>query len=313
MTTRDYTDPRDFESAPETPDNEYTDPSDFEERPEGSDLSAMQVAYRDMKAEVPWLNWRMFKIYMDAMVESDDSGQAWTAVRASDVYAEKFAGNVRKDGTLRYSEDDYMRLIESYKDTLRSTGVRVSLFRDEFAKLIEGNVDDVEFRQRVYSLQDRVLLASDDIRAEYAELWDLEMTNAGILASLFNPALEGPLLERRISMAEVGGEAAESGFDLRRRFVRDLVSADMTKAQADALFGEAQNMLPILNVLGRRHADPDDDFDIEEFTSASFFDDPEQRRRIRRLLNQERAAFQEGGGITIARDRAGGLAGLEAR
>jgi hypothetical protein len=65
-------------------------------------------------------------------------------------------------------------------------------------------------------------------------------------------------------------------------------------------------------VLANRHFDPDDDFDIFEFTAASLFNDPVQRRRMARLIAQEQAQFGSTGGF--ARDRGtGGLAGLEVR
>lgn len=270
--------------------------------------------YRELKKTYSWLTWSMFKVYRDAMIEEGDAGLAWQAVRETEEYQEIFAGNVRDDGTLRFSETEYISRMEKYSDTLREAGVNVRLFRDELPELIRNNVDPFEFQQRVDQVLDRVVFASDEIKAAYAERNGTEITKAGILASLFSPRVGQQILDRTISMAEVEGEAAESGFgQLRYKFLDALVRADMSRAEADALFGQAANMVPILSTLARRHADPDDDFDIEEFASASFFDDPFQRRRMRRLLNQERALFQEGGGFSVARDREGGLTGLEAR
>jgi hypothetical protein len=75
----------------------------------------------------------------------------------------------------------------------------------------------------------------------------------------------------------------------------------------------AANLVPALNVLTRRHADPDDTFDLEEFVAADLFEDPTQRRRMRRLVNQERASFTGGRPGTLSTLQTGGVTGLRAR
>jgi hypothetical protein len=314
MTTRDYTDSRTFESGVGDVDNEYTDSGDFEERPEDTTISGKKQQINEMWALMPWMPRRLVRMYVEEFIEHGDTELAWARVQASDEYEMFFPGNRRRDGTLRYTEMQYAQVIENFEQTISNVGVNPRLFRDQFGELIRGGVDPTEFGQRVSAVTERVRFASEDIQAQYRDLWGFEITNAGLIASVMDPqGLGQEILNRRITMAEIGGEAAESGFDLRRGFIDQLFDADMSKVQADALFGEAANVLPALQVLASRHADPDDDFDIYEFSNAMVFDDPFQRRRMRRLFNQERASFQEGGSFTVARDQAGGLAGLEAR
>jgi hypothetical protein len=69
-----------------------------------------------------------------------------------------------------------------------------------------------------------------------------------------------------------------------------------------------------MNVLAKRHADPDDTFDLNEFVASEIYDDPEQRRRIRRLVSQERSLFANIGAQTqFSRTRVGGITGLTER
>ena len=74
-------------------------------------------------------------------------------------------------------------------------------------------------------------------------------------------------------------------------------------------------MLPALQVLAARHADPDDTFDLGEFTQAQIMNDPMQRQRIRRLVAQEQSDFSQGAGQASAfeLDQTGQKLGLKAR
>jgi hypothetical protein len=63
-------------------------------------------------------------------------------------------------------------------------------------------------------------------------------------------------------------------------------------------------------VLANRHADPDDEFHLEQFDNADLFQDPQQRRRMGRLLAQERASFTGGAQLDFAKSQTGGVTGL---
>ena len=109
-------------------------------------------------------------------------------------------------------------------------------------------------------------------------------------------------------MAEIGGEAATRGFNIGKGMSEELFRAGLGRNEAAGFFGQAATQLPGLDVLARRHEDPDDDFDLEELTKAMIYDDPEERRRMRRLVAQERSTFTDVG--NLARGRTGGVAGL---
>lgn len=101
-----------------------------------------------------------------------------------------------------------------------------------------------------------------------------------------------------------------AGYDLDFDLVNRLVTEDMTKAQAAQTFGNAKQIIPIMDVLAKRHNDPDDDFDVEEFLASEFFKDPEENYRMRRLMSAERSMF--GRGASIRQSQAGALTGLSA-
>lgn len=257
----------------------------------------------------PWFPEAAVQVYYDAYIEHG-AAVGLETVRQDSRYEQWFPGNLDDDGYVRYDESLYAGIREGYRDVLRSAGIMATdLFEDQFTRLMEGEVTPPEFSARVSDVFDRVVSASDSIKEYYASQYGIEgLTTPALLAGALDPTVGNMILSQQISVAEIGGEALESGFNLTIGRVEELLSRDMTKAQANELFQEAESLLPILNTLAVRHNDPDDDFDIEEFIAADFFKDPQQNLRMRRMISQERAQFR--GGTSFATTREGGMAGL---
>jgi hypothetical protein len=228
------------------------------------------------------------------------------------TYDAYFPGNRRDDGSLRHIEADYYNRIESFRNTLTGVDVNPDVFEDKFAGLIEGDVTEAEFVQRVESMYERVIESSPAIRDYYAANFAIDMSDAAIVASFLDPDVGNAILNKEIAISEIGGEAEMRRFNIDVEFATSLEKQGITRTQAQSLFGQAASDVPVMNVLAARHADPDDDFDLYEFTRAAVFDDPIQRRRMRRLVAQERATFT--GGDVFQEDRqTGGAIGLRER
>lgn len=230
------------------------------------------------------------------------------------MYDEVFAGNRRDDGTLRLNEGAYFARKQGYRDAISAvSNVDPTIFEEDFASLISGDVDVNEFTRRVDSLSARVTMNSPAIRDYYGQNFAIDMTDEGILASMMSPRIGDAVLSKRITMAEIGGEASMRNFDLTREFVEMLTTeGQMDRDEAQQLFGTAAGILPALQALARRHGDTDDTFDITEFAQgASDIADPKQLSRIERLQSTEQSQFTGGAEIEYKRNRAtGGVSGL---
>ena len=258
-----------------------------------------------------WLPNAALDVFIESYLESGDANAGWAAVRQDSRYEAWFPGNLTDDGRPRYTESAYAQAIAGYEEAFKTVGLNPDVFRGRFANLIRGDVDPEELLlRRLMPARNRIVDASESIKADYAQRWGLELTDAALLAGFIDPDVGTEILENRISMSEIGGEAAESGFNIQSSLVDRLFRAGVDREAADELFMAAENFVPVLNVLASRHADPDDAFDLEEFVSATQFQDPLQNRRMRRLVAQERATFTGGGMGAFARDRAGAVAGL---
>jgi len=262
---------------------------------------------------MPWMPAELVAIYTDAYVEHGDPTLAWQVVRQSEAYPRYFAGNRRDDGTLRLTEQDYIATIEGYKDAFVSIGINPRFFEERFTELIEGDVSVPElYQDRLQPIYERVFNQGPAILAEFADQQGLDLSYEAIIAGIIDPSVGERILNKQITMAEIGGEAAERGFDIAIGLADELFQQGLDQAGAERFFGEAAMLLPTLSVLARRHADPDDEFDLTNFVASEIYDDPQQRRRIRRLVAQEQSLFGNITGQTAIRTREGGLrTGLE--
>jgi hypothetical protein len=270
---------------------------------------------RDAQLYVPpWLPKGAADVWLEAWKLDDTPGFAIDQVRKHGDYGIWFPGNVREDGSTIMSEDEYVANIESYKDSLLSIGVNPDLFDEQFPNLIQGLVDPGEFNQRVQTMYESVLVAAPAIRDYYAAEYSFDMTDSAIIASFLDPDIGQAIITRRIAISEVGGEASQRSFNVGAAFSERLVQAGLdTQGEAAQFFAEADMMIPAISVLAARHQDPDDDFDLEEFTQATIFGDPDQRRRMRRLMAQERSSFGADRSLTVTGGDRGLLTGLESR
>lgn len=260
------------------------------------------------------------EIWEEAYIQTGNGAQALEAVRQSAEYETFFPGNTRDDGTIRLSEGEYQSTIESYQDSIAAIGINPDLpqWDDMWVELIEGDVDGSEFWQlRVKPIYDRVLNNTAEVMAEFASLQGIALSPEAIIANAINPAIGTAILDKTMSLAEIRGEFASKlapTSTIGGEYFEDLYKYGVDQNQARQLFGAADTMMPLLSVLAGRHQDPDDDFDIMEFTAASLYNDPEQATRLRRLMAQERASFQAAGSqLDFIRDRITGAAGLVER
>lgn len=252
-------------------------------------------------------------VWQDAWIESGDGTYAIEMVRNDSRYDQYFAGNRREDGSLRYDENTYFSVIESYDATLRELGLNTELFKSRYAQLVEYEVSPNEFIARTNNVYQRVLISGENIRQWYANNYNLDMSFEGIMASIIDPEVGDAVLNRRITMAEIGGEAANRNYDITSSFVEMLAEQGMDRDEANSLFGTAERLLPVLQNLALRHGDTDSTFDITEFASgvATGIADAEQIGRMERLVQQERASFT--GLYDYTNNSLGGAAGLVRR
>jgi len=273
---------------------------------------AISAELRDkIQALFPWMSEQLLNVYSDEWTDSSSDALAIQAVRQSDAYQLQFAGNYDPaTGLVRIGESDYMAQKAAFDATLVSMNLNPQYFADDFVTALENEVSPREFIGRMESAYERIIQNSDAVKQYYADNYGIEMTDSAILASAINPSIGDAILQRQISIAEIGGAAAQRGFDVGIDFSSMLAEEGVNQQQAGQFFSQAADLIPMMNVLQARNADPDDPFDLNDVTSALLFDDPETRRQIRRNTAQESARFTGGVSEYARSQTTGGVAGL---
>lgn len=268
---------------------------------------ASESVLRVLRAEFPWLPDPLLDVLADEYVDTGDPAQAQRAMRLAPEYEQFFPGNRREDGTLRYDELSYLTYVDRAKGALASINVNPDLFEEDIIRAIENDLQVSQVEARIDAAYERIIDRAPEVREFYATNFGIELSDAAIVASVLNPEIGTAILEGRLSSAEIGGQAALRGFGIDLQLADQLRQRDVTGPQAGEIFGAAAESVPILDVLARRHGDPNDDFDLNDFLAASIFDDPVERRRIRRLIQQERESFSTG---AFGRSEGGAITGL---
>lgn len=242
----------------------------------------------------PWLPRELVKVFADAWTDTGDRDLAYATMQQSDAYEKYFPGNRRADGSVRMDEQTYFSTIDAYNRLLSDFGLNPKVFKGKFVNWIEGDVSPSEVAERLGSAYEQIVTNIPQVREFYASTYGIQMSDQAIFASFLDPDIGDAILNRRISVAQIGGEGLARGFDTDLvPFAERLADAGLSQQEARGFFAQAERQLPLLERLAERHADPDDTFDLGEFADAAIFGDSEQARRIRRLLDAEASLFSE--------------------
>ena len=266
----------------------------------------MDEFLRQARALLPWLPETLIQTYADSFAETQNADIAIAEVRKSPEYALAFPKNIRDDGTVRLSEQDYAAVKESFGLTLEDYGLNPEYFQDTFADLIEVGVAPNEFRARVEAARSGIVENVPAVKEYYRNNFGMELNDNQIFASIIDPAVGEAIIEGRITQAQIGGEAAARGFALSPEEAQALERAGLTQSQARQLFAQAEAEVPRLAALSRRFQ-PEDvsvteevtpeglvdrpGFAVEEFVQAQVFGSAEERERIKKLEAQEESEF----------------------
>ena len=219
------------------------------------------------------------------------------------AYATRFAGNFArvKNGMNALSEAAYMELENSYTNTLKSYGLSNMLGMDSksnwkiFANYIANDISAVEFKDRIATVQDRVVNA-DPATKELFKKWYPSLTDKDLVAYFLNPTETIGKLKEKVTTAEIGAA-----------FMGQNLSTDMTSAsdlarygidRAGAILGASQiaEVLPEASKLGNIYEEAGITYSQktgeEEFLKSS----DEAKRKRSRLASMERGSFSGSAG-----------------
>jgi len=135
----------------------------------------------------------------------------------------------------------YIMLERQYAQTMRSAGLSANFFDspNDFTSLIENDVSQAEFQERVDNGFKRVSEASPAVRNAFRQYFGIE-GDAALAAFFIDPDKSAPKLARAAQMAELGGAASAMGVQINSDYAEKLTRLGVSEAQALAGFQKMQ-------------------------------------------------------------------------
>lgn len=261
--------------------------------------------------------------FVSRFMESGSLSSALQQVRESAEYEQVFAGNRRDDGTLVMDEPAYFAYKRGWERIFLSRGLNPEPFEAQgrLEEAVRGEVSIQELEGRVQAVESNILGNTSSVAQFFAQAYGQEgaaflgsveggLARSSALAMALDPDVGNELLSRRISAAQIGGEAAVQGFKRSVDRAEELARAGVTQAQARNLYSQAGLQLGGLTAATsrfRRGATS-----LEDFESAFALGQAGQQQRITRALQDEQSSFSSTRDVLRSRDGFG-LEGLRQR
>ena len=252
------------------------------------------------------------------LLQSDVSpSQFALELRNTKSYKDRFAANENriKAGLRALSPAEYIGLEDQYQEIMRNYGLPASYYTKDgtgkqvgFEKFIAGDVSAVELEDRIATAQKRVINANPEVTTALKQFYP-DITNGDILAYTLDPAqgLEG--IKRKVTAAEIGGAALQSGLAANLARAEELGKYGVDKAAAEKGYSTIGAGLQRGSQLAAIYQESPYTQSTAEQEIFNIPGAEEARKKRQKITGLEKATFGGQTGITsgaLARDRAGG-------
>jgi len=238
-------------------------------------------------------------------------------IRGTDAYKARFVANEARiaKGLRALSPADYIALEDKYQEVMRQYGLPESYYsktgtgvQEGFRKLIENDVSNLELEDRISTAQKRVINANPEVTQAIRQFYP-DITNADILAYTLDPKNAIENIKRKVTTAEIGGAAIQSGLQTGLTRAEQLQAAGVTKETAQQGFGTIAGGLQRGSQLASIYGEDPYTQQVAETEVFNIAGAQEARKQRQKITGLEKATFGGQTGITsgaLARDRAGG-------
>ena len=237
-------------------------------------------------------------------------------LRNTDAYKKRFAANAQRvaKGLRALSEAEYIGMEDQYQNVMRQYGLPESYYargdmgrQEGFEKFLAGDVSAVELEDRISTAQKRVINANPEVTQALKEFYP-EITNADILAYTLDPTNAIENIKRKVTTAEIGGAAIQTGLQTGVTRAEELRAAGITKESAQQGYGTIAGGLQRGSQLASIYGESPYTQTTAEQEVFNIAGAQESRKQRQKITGLEKAAFGGQSGLSssaLARDRAG--------
>lgn len=239
------------------------------------------------------------KAALDAIQGSHNEIEAVTAIRNSDAYKQRFAGNVARiqSGKGALSEGEYLAMESSYRQAMRAAGLPKGFYDqpDDLAKWIGGDVSVTEVATRAKTAMDLVNSKDPETLKAFKDFYGVDK---GHLAAYYlDQGKALPLLEKAAEAAKIGAEAIRNGIATSGKFAESLVDKGVTQGQArqayDDVAVDRSTLAKLASIDATKVA-------LNDVVEAKLGLDSKMEGKLRAMTGRERSRFSGKSGGTAA-------------
>jgi hypothetical protein len=238
-------------------------------------------------------------------------------LRESEPYKKRFAANEQRKlkGLRVLDEASYLAEEDAYQNLMREYGLPNTYYTKDatgrqpgFEQLLANDVSAKELDDRLFAAQERVIRGAPQIAQLLKEFYP-EVTNGDILAYALDPKNALKEIQRKVTSAEIGSAAMQSGLGTSLGRAEELQRYGVDKEAATAGFATIGAGLQRGSELASIYKQ---DPYTQTTAESEIFNVPgaqEARKQRQKITGLEKATFGGQSGITqgaLARDRAGG-------
>ena len=252
-----------------------------------------------------------------SLIEEGVSPSEFTLrLRETDAYKKRFAANAQRvaKGLRALSEAEYIGTEDQYQDVMRRYGMPESYYtkgelgiQSGFEKFLAGDVSAVELEDRIQTAQNRVVNSNPEVSKALKEFYP-GISNGDILAYVLDPTNAIEQIKRKVTAAEIGGAAIQSGLQAGVARAEELGAAGITKQQAQQGFGTIAGGLQRGSQLASIYGEDPYSQAIAETEVFGLAGKTEAEKQRKKLTGLEKATFGGQTGLTtgaLSQERAG--------
>jgi len=237
-------------------------------------------------------------------------------LRETEPYKKRFAANAQRvaKGLRALSEAEYIGTEDQYQDVMRRYGMPESYYakgdlgvQAGFEKFLAGDVSAVELEDRIQTAQNRVVNSNPEVSKALKEFYP-GISNGDILAYVLDPTNAIENIKRKVTAAEIGGAAIQSGLQTGVTRAEELAAAGITKQQAQTGFGTIGGGLERGSQLASIYGENPYTQTTAEQEVFGLAGAQEARTKRQKIAGLEKATFSGQTGASssaLSRDRAG--------
>jgi len=254
---------------------------------------------------------------LKSLIEEGVSPSEFTLrLRETDAYKKRFAANAQRvaKGLRALSEAEYIGIEDQYQDVMRRYGMPESYYtkgelgiQSGFEKFLAGDVSAVELEDRIQTAQNRVVNSNPEVAKALKEFYP-GISNGDILAYVLDPTNAIEQIKRKVTAAEIGGAAIQSGLQAGVARAEELGAAGITKQQAQQGFGTIAGGLQRGSQLASIYGEDPYSQAIAETEVFGLAGKTEAEKQRKKLTGLEKATFGGQTGLTtgaLSQERAG--------